>query len=61
MNNLSLLPPEEKNKIELDKQAAFFVWKVKNAKAGPELWTIEAEKLEDETERLFFSAIYRKI
>ncbi|HCH3796869.1 TPA: DUF3283 family protein, partial [Vibrio parahaemolyticus] len=34
--NLSLLPPDEKNKIELDKQASFLVWKLREAKSGPE-------------------------
>ncbi|GLR73979.1 DUF3283 family protein [Aliivibrio sifiae] len=60
MKNLSLLPPKEKNEIELDKQAAFFVWKVKNAKAGPDLWITEANKLEDEAERLFFQQSIEK-
>lgn len=60
MNNLSLLPPEEKNNIELDKQAAFFVWQVKNAKAGPEIWIIEADKLENEAERAYFQQSIEK-
>ena len=60
MKNLSLLPPQEKNKIELDKQAAFVVWNVKNVKAGPDLWITEANKLEDEAERLFFQQSVEK-
>ncbi|OCH16766.1 MULTISPECIES: DUF3283 family protein [unclassified Aliivibrio] len=60
MKNLSLLPPKEKNEIELDKQAAFFVWKVKNAKAGPDLWKTEENKLEDEAERFFFQQSIEK-
>ncbi len=60
MQNLSLLPSEEKNKIELDKQAAFVVWKVKNEKAGPDLWILEAEKIEGVAERLFFQQSIEK-
>ncbi|MEF1230207.1 DUF3283 family protein, partial [Vibrio fortis] len=43
--NLSLLPPDEKNKIELDKQASFLVWQLKQAKCGPEAIVEEAMKL----------------
>lgn len=32
--NLSLLPSEEKNEVEIDKQASFLVWKIKQAQAG---------------------------
>lgn len=34
--NLALLDVNEKNKIELDKQASFLIWKMKQAKGGPE-------------------------
>lgn len=49
--NLSLLPPSEKNKIELDKQASFLVWKLKQAKCGPEAIVEEAMKLGDPDEK----------
>ncbi|MDN3697255.1 MULTISPECIES: DUF3283 family protein [Vibrio] len=53
--NLSLLPPDEKNKIELDKQASFLVWKLKQAKAGPEAITEQANKIVDEQEKVWFA------
>jgi len=52
--NLSLLPPSEKNKIELDKQASFLVWKLKQAKCGPETIVEEAMKLGDPEEKAWF-------
>lgn len=53
--NLSLLPAEEKNRIELDKQAAFLVWKLKQAKAGPEELRAEADKLSNPDEKAWFT------
>ncbi|MDG3086276.1 DUF3283 family protein [Vibrio hannami] len=58
--NLSLLPPEEKNKIELDKQASFLVWKLKQAKAGPDEIISEMDKIKDEHERLWFEQSIEK-
>ncbi|WP_105901098.1 DUF3283 family protein [Vibrio gangliei] len=58
--NLSLLPPAEKNKIELDKQASYAVWQLKQAKAGPELLVNEAQKIRDENERLFYEQAVQK-
>ncbi|NOI14451.1 DUF3283 family protein [Vibrio hepatarius] len=52
--NLSNLPAEEKNKVELDKQASFLVWKLREAKAGPDEIDQEAAKIRDESERSFF-------
>lgn len=52
--NLSLLPPGEKNKIELDKQASFLVWKMKQAKAGPDDITVAMNKIRDEQEQAWF-------
>ena len=52
--NLSLLPAAEKNKIELDKQASFLVWKLKEAKSGPEEIVQQANQLVDEEERTWF-------
>ncbi|PWI32706.1 DUF3283 domain-containing protein [Vibrio albus] len=52
--NLSLLPPGEKNKIELDKQASFLVWKMKQAKAGPDDITATFTKIRDEQEQAWF-------
>ncbi|NOH95935.1 DUF3283 family protein [Vibrio sp. 99-70-13A1] len=52
--NLSLLPPDEKNKIELDKQASFLVWKLKQAKCGPEALVEQSMKLEDPQEKIWF-------
>ncbi|WP_086981260.1 DUF3283 family protein [Vibrio aphrogenes] len=58
--NLSLLPPAEKNKIELDKQASYAVWQIKQAKAGPDLLLSEAQKIRDEDERMFFEQAVQK-
>ncbi|MBL4829812.1 MAG: DUF3283 family protein [Aliivibrio sp.] len=58
--NLSLLPAEEKNRIELDKQAAYAVWQVKNGKAGYELFSLEAGKLTVENECEFFKQSVEK-
>lgn len=52
--NLSLLPASEKNKVELDKQASFLVWKLKEAKSGPEVIVQQANQLVDEAERTWF-------
>ncbi len=52
--NLSLLPADEKNKIELDKQASFLVWKMKEAKAGPDEIDMAAAKIVDDSEREWF-------
>ena len=52
--NLSLLPADEKNKVELDKQASFLVWKLREAKSGPEEITQQANQLVDEAERTWF-------
>ena len=52
--NLSLLPPDEKNKIELDKQASFLVWKLKEAKSGPEVIEEQLSKINDADEKVFF-------
>lgn len=48
--NLSNLPADEKNLIELDKQASFLVWKLKQAKAGPEEIVEQRNKLASEQE-----------
>ncbi|MGD8110381.1 DUF3283 family protein [Vibrio sp. TRT 21S02] len=52
--NLSLLPADEKNKIELDKQASFLVWKMREAKAGPDEIDSTAAKITDDAERECF-------
>ncbi|PAU40251.1 pyridoxamine 5-phosphate oxidase [Vibrio coralliilyticus] len=52
--NLSTLPANEKNKIELDKQASFLVWKLREAKAGPDEIDQQADKIRDEDERASF-------
>lgn len=58
--NLSLLPSIEKNKIELDKQASYAVWQLKQAKVGPEWLLTEAEKIRHEDERIFFEQAVQK-
>ncbi|WP_114764926.1 DUF3283 family protein [Vibrio rhodolitus] len=58
--NLSLLPADEKNKVELDKQAAFLVWKLKEAKAGPDEIDQQAGKIIDDAERAWFTECVAK-
>ncbi|MFC1233561.1 MULTISPECIES: DUF3283 family protein [unclassified Vibrio] len=52
--NLSLLSVEEKNKIEIDKQASYLVWQLKQAKIGPNEMLIQREKLKNEDEKTCF-------
>ncbi|MCZ4293009.1 MULTISPECIES: DUF3283 family protein [Vibrio] len=52
--NLSNLSASEKNKIELDKQASFLVWKLREAKAGPDEIDQTAAKITDDEEQASF-------
>lgn len=52
--NLSTLPVSEKNKIELDKQASFLVWKLREAKAVPDEIDQQAAKIVDDAEKASF-------
>ncbi|MBM5110955.1 DUF3283 family protein [Vibrio parahaemolyticus] len=58
--NLSLLPPDEKNKIELDKQASFLVWKLREVKSGPEAIEEQLSKINDADEKVFFQQAVEK-
>ncbi|MFA0086877.1 pyridoxamine 5-phosphate oxidase [Vibrio sp. 10N.286.49.C2] len=53
-HNLSLLPAAEKNKVELDKQASYIVWQLKEAKAGPEALRTQLENIRDDAEKAWF-------
>ncbi|MCL9775233.1 MULTISPECIES: DUF3283 family protein [Vibrio] len=62
--NLSLLPPAEKNKVELDKQASYVVWQLKEAKVGPDAIRTQLENIRDEAEKAWFEqcvAKYKKM
>ncbi|CAH0530448.1 DUF3283 family protein [Vibrio hippocampi] len=59
-HNLSLLPPDEKNKIELEKQASFVVWQMKEAKAGPEAVREQMLKINDDGEKAWFEQCIEK-
>lgn len=62
--NLSLLPAEEKNKIEIDKQASYLVWQLKQAKSGPNEVITQRDKLKNENEKTWFEqsiAKYKRI
>jgi len=52
--NLALLDANEKNKIELDKQASFLIWKMKQAKGGPEEITKHLTTLNSEQDKEWF-------
>jgi hypothetical protein len=58
--NLSLLPAEEKNKIEIDKQASYLVWQIKQAKAGPTEMLAHKDKLKSDDERSMFEQSVEK-
>lgn len=60
MHNLTLLSEAEKNRIELDKQAAYAVWQVKNAKKGYEVFAEISNNIEDDDEREFFNHAVNK-
>lgn len=53
-HNLALLPPDEKQKIELDKQASYAVWQVKNALADKSTLAEQTRAIHDENERSHF-------
>ncbi|MCG9781592.1 DUF3283 family protein [Vibrio brasiliensis] len=62
--NLSNLSASDKNKIELDKQASFLVWKLREAKAGPDEIEQAAAKIVDEEEKASFTesvAKYKRV
>ncbi|PKF50737.1 DUF3283 family protein [Enterovibrio nigricans] len=52
--NLALLPPVDKQKIELDKQASYAVWQVKNSLADRSTLSAQAKAMSDEDERAHF-------
>ncbi|GLO62859.1 hypothetical protein MACH09_33670 [Vibrio sp. MACH09] len=58
--NLSLLAANEKQLIELDKQASFLVWKLKQAKVGPEEIIAQSAKLKSDEERACFEQSIEK-
>ncbi|KLV03688.1 pyridoxamine 5-phosphate oxidase [Photobacterium aquae] len=60
MHNLTLLSDAEKNRIELDKQAAYAVWQVKNAKKGYEVFAEIGGNIDDDDEREFFERAVTK-
>lgn len=53
MHNLTQLSDTERMRIELDKQAAYTVWKVKNGKVGYEAFAELTNNIEDDDERDF--------
>lgn len=58
--NLALLTAEEKNKVELDKQASFLVWRLKQVKSGPEEITKQMAKIASESEKQWFQQSIEK-
>jgi Protein of unknown function (DUF3283). len=55
--NLANLPADEKQKIELDKQAAYAVWKVVNNQAPLSLYEQEANVLVDWQRAVYLSSV----
>ncbi len=58
--NLSLLPPDEKNQIELDKQASFLVWKLKQTRAGSDDIAAKLRTIRGEQEQIWFTQSVKK-
>ncbi|PJC86949.1 DUF3283 domain-containing protein [Vibrio sp. HA2012] len=58
--NLSLLPPDEKNQIELDKQASFLVWRLKQAKTGSDAIAAKLRTIRSEQEQAWFTQSVEK-
>ncbi len=56
-HNLSLLPADEKNAIELDKQASFIVWQIKNGKVGSEALREAAQKVPQHQLEIFEQSV----
>ncbi len=52
--NLAELDVEQKNLIELDKQAAFLVWKLKQATIGPDAIVKYSQSLKSEAQKAGF-------
>ncbi len=59
--NLALLTAAEKNRVELDKQASYLVWRLKQAKAGPEEITKQMAKIASESEKTVVSTVDREV
>lgn len=58
--NLAELETEEKNRIELDKQAAYVVWKLKQGKAGPDAVTNHLNSIRIAEEQTWFQQCIEK-
>ena len=58
--NLSLLAAEEKNKIEIEKQASYLVWQLKHAKAGVIEITAQRDKFKTQDEKTWFEQSVKK-
>lgn len=58
--NLAKLPPHEKQQIEIDKQAAYAVWKVKNGKADPSVFLQEAQAIKNPEEKSHYESCVAK-
>lgn len=63
-HNLANLNPDEKNRIELDKQASYLVWQIKQAKVGQEAIIRRLDRLTSEQEKTWFEqsvTVYKKL
>ncbi|MCL9781679.1 DUF3283 family protein [Vibrio sp. S4M6] len=52
--NLSLLPKQEKNRVELDKQAAYLIWQIKRGESTHDAISDTLNKIVDEQEKQWF-------
>ncbi|MEI8609738.1 DUF3283 family protein [Enterovibrio norvegicus] len=58
--NLALLPPDEKQMIELDKQASYAVWQVKNGVAERGILLQQAQAQTEDSMREHFEHCVEK-
>ncbi len=58
--NLALLPPEEKQTIETDKQASYDVWQVKQNKEPSSSLAMKQKKISDPKQREVYETSVEK-
>lgn len=59
-HNLALLPPDEKQRIELEKQAAYVVWQIKHSFTNQAALSDQIAAIGDEAQRVHFIACVNK-
>lgn len=58
--NLAELDAKQKNRVELDKQAAFFVWQLKHSAIGPDVINKYSQALRSDDDKSCFEQSVNK-